>query len=153
MSRRMDKLSGGIAFNYSLDMTDPETNRPSNCCLSVQMKYLRAVKGCYLFHHFANTDNGTTGNWRQGQEECERLGGYLVEITTEQQQMFLVSNVQNTPHHLTSVLWQVNLAKEEEQHGNTNVWYIGLSDQGHEGRSVESFNEDGIRYWEVRPIL
>ena len=112
------------------------------------MKYLRAVKGCYLFHHFANTDNGTTGNWRQGQEECERLGGYLVEITTEQQQMFLVSNIPKTPHNLTSILCQVNLAKEEEQHGNTNVWYIGLSDQGHEGRSVESFNEDedGIRY-------
>ena len=104
MSRRMDKLFGGTAFHYSLDMTDPDTNIPSNCFLIVKMKYLRAVKGCYLFHHFANTDNGTTGTWRQGQEECERLGGYLVEITTEQQQMFLVYNIQKIPHNLTSVL-------------------------------------------------
>ena len=97
----MDKLFGGTAFHYSLDMTDPDTNIPSNCFLIVKMKYLRAVKGCYLFHHFANTDNGTTGTWRQGQEECERLGGYLVEITTEQQQMFLVcNNIQKTPHNL-----------------------------------------------------
>ena len=28
--------------------------------------------------------------WRQGQEECEKLGGYLAEIKTEMQQAFLV---------------------------------------------------------------
>ena len=29
-------------------------------------------------------------SWRQGQEECERLGGYLAEIKTQEQQDFLV---------------------------------------------------------------
>ena len=29
--------------------------------------------------------------WRQGQEECEKLGGYLAEIKSEMQQAFLVS--------------------------------------------------------------
>ena len=28
--------------------------------------------------------------WRQGQEECERLGGFLAEIKTVEQQSFLV---------------------------------------------------------------
>ena len=28
--------------------------------------------------------------WRQGQEECERLGGFLAEIKTPEQQNFLV---------------------------------------------------------------
>ena len=33
----------------------------------------------------------TSLTWRQGQEECEKLGGYLAEIKSEKQQAFLVS--------------------------------------------------------------
>ena len=33
----------------------------------------------------------TSLTWRQGQEECEKLGGYLAEIKSEMQQAFLVS--------------------------------------------------------------
>ena len=29
--------------------------------------------------------------WRQGQEECEKLGGYLAEIKSQEQQDFLES--------------------------------------------------------------
>ena len=29
--------------------------------------------------------------WRQGQEECEKLGGYLAEIKSQEQQDFLAS--------------------------------------------------------------
>ena len=38
--------------------------------------------------YFLFTATGLT--WRQGQEECERLGGYLAEIKTQEQQDFLV---------------------------------------------------------------
>jgi hypothetical protein len=34
-------------------------------------------------------------SWREGQEECERLGGYLAEIKTEEQQNFLVGRRNN----------------------------------------------------------
>ena len=32
----------------------------------------------------------TIMTWREGQEECESLGGYLAEITNEQQQQYVV---------------------------------------------------------------
>ena len=38
--------------------------------------------------YFLFTASGLS--WRQGQEECERLGGYLAQIMTEDQQNFLV---------------------------------------------------------------
>ena len=40
------------------------------------------------FYQIVFSATGLT--WRQGQEECERLGGFLAEIKTLEQQNFLV---------------------------------------------------------------
>ena len=64
--------------------------------------WVQSTEGCFLFHHTGTyvliiqkrikdrifSAIGLT--WRQGQEECERLGGYLAEIKTREQQDFLV---------------------------------------------------------------
>merc|ERR1712179_231912 len=64
--------------------TGPTTTTPvpTGCPVG----WVESTEGCFLFH---NTATGLT--WRQGQEECEKLGGYLAEIKSEMQQAFLVS--------------------------------------------------------------
>ena len=64
--------------------------------------WVQSTEGCFLFHHTGITVMlkrrikvrillaiGLT--WRQGQEECEKLGGYLAEIKSQMQQDFLES--------------------------------------------------------------
>ena len=65
--------------------------------------WVQSTEGCFLFHHTGTyvliiqkrikdrifSAIGLT--WRQGQEECEKLGGYLAEIKSQEQQDFLVS--------------------------------------------------------------
>merc|ERR1711915_141094 len=83
---------------------------------------------CFLFHYEA-----TIMTWREGQEECETLGGYLAEITNEQEQQYVMT---------TAALWEDILG--------TKSWFIGLSDQGHEGRWVwqHSFiDSSNYTYW------
>jgi len=82
---------------------------------------------CYLFHYEA-----TIMTWREGQEECEKLGGFLAEIKTEAQQQYLMS-----------------VAFLEEDILGTKSWFIGLSDQGHEGRWVwqHSLKDTNFTFW------
>jgi len=83
---------------------------------------------CYLFHYEA-----TIMTWREGQEECEKLGGFLAEIKTEAQQQYLMS-----------------VAFLEEDILGTKSWFIGLSDQGHEGRWVwqHSLKDTNFTFWD-----
>jgi len=86
--------------------------------------WVESTEGCFLFHH---TATGLT--WRQGQEECEKLGGYLAEIKTEMEQAFLMS-----------------IANLEEILIDTKSWQIGLSDQGHEGRWMWQHSADNVDF-------
>merc|ERR1719341_1987679 len=86
--------------------------------------WVQSTEGCFLFHH---TAIGLT--WRQGQEECEKLGGYLAEIKSQMQQDFLTS-----------------IANLEEILIDTKSWQIGLSDQGHEGRWMWQHSADDVDY-------
>merc|ERR1719341_1034005 len=86
--------------------------------------WVQSTEGCFLFHH---TAIGLT--WRQGQEECEKLGGYLAEIKSQMQQDFLMS-----------------IANLEEILIDTKSWQIGLSDQGHEGRWMWQHSADDVDY-------
>merc|ERR1719342_1067587 len=108
------------------------------CCKAIQEKTeaeIRCPDGwlffdekCYLFNYEA-----TIMTWREGQEECESLGGYLAEITNEQQQQYVMT---------TASLYEEILG--------TKSWFIGLSDQSHEGRWVweHSFiDSTNFTYW------
>ena len=46
-------------------------------------------------NHEKNTFLVNVMTWREAQEECERLGGYLAEIGSEEEQTFLVSYIPN----------------------------------------------------------
>jgi hypothetical protein len=46
--------------------------------------WVNSLEGCFLFHHEVNT------TWRDAQEECEWLGGFLAEPKSEEQIKLLV---------------------------------------------------------------
>ena len=50
------------------------------------MATVRIIEGCCALY-FLFTASGLS--WRQGQEECERLGGYLAEIKSSEQEAAL----------------------------------------------------------------
>merc|ERR1719500_1038371 len=92
-------LQFAFSFSYSLseDPTEapnsyPTTARPTTYPTTAPnpdgcpVGWVQSTEGCFLFHH---TAIGLT--WRQGQEECEKLGGYLAEIKSQMQQDFLMS--------------------------------------------------------------
>lgn len=109
--------TAGPSTSSSLPTTSPD---PYVCPVG----WVQSTEGCYLFHH---TASGLT--WRQGQEECEKLGGYLAEIKSQEQQDFLMS-----------------IANLEEILIDTKSWQIGLSDQGHEGRWMWQHSADDVDY-------
>jgi len=94
---------------YSTTTENPTTASPGGDCPD---GWIESLEGCFLFHHTANIMT-----WREAQEECEKLGGFLAEIGSQEEQTFLMS-----------------IATLEEELIGTAEWYIGLSDQGHEGR-------------------
>merc|ERR1719342_1502513 len=55
----------------------PTTASPGGECPD---GWIESLEGCFLFHHSANVMT-----WREAQEECERLGGYLAEIGSEEE--------------------------------------------------------------------
>ena len=57
------------------------TSHPINGC---PYGWVNSLEGCFLFHHEENT------TWRDAQEECEWLGGFLAEPKSEEQITFLV---------------------------------------------------------------
>ena len=46
--------------------------------------WVNSVEGCFLFEYTVAV------TWRDAQEECEGLGGFLAEVKTEEQAMLLV---------------------------------------------------------------
>ena len=46
--------------------------------------WVNSVEGCFLFEHTVAV------TWRDAQEECERLGGFLAEVKTQEQALLLV---------------------------------------------------------------
>jgi len=104
----------------------PEMYNPGRRCSEGWIFYDEI---CYLFHYEA-----TIMTWREGQEECENLGGFLAEVKTEAQQQYLMS-----------------VAFLEEDILGTKSWFIGLSDQGHEGRWVwqHSLTDTNFTFWDA----
>merc|ERR1711936_857584 len=75
--------------------------------------WINSMEGCFLFHHTKEM------TWREAQEECEKLGGFLAEPKYQEQAALLAS-----------------LAFVEEDLVGPHSWWIGLTDQGHEGRWI-----------------
>ena len=72
-------------------------------------------------------------SWWEAQDVCERHGGYLAEVKTEDQQNQLVRKFFiGIKIHLNYI--KENLAKMLEDFVEPIFWFIGLSDFGHEGR-------------------
>ena len=46
--------------------------------------WVNSAEGCFLLHYTKAC------NWRDAQEECEAMGGFLAEIKSEEQAMLLV---------------------------------------------------------------
>ena len=46
--------------------------------------WVNSLEGCFQFQYSKNI------TWREAQEECERAGGFLAEIKSEEQAMLLV---------------------------------------------------------------
>merc|ERR1719481_71590 len=86
------------------------TPYPSEGC---PQGWIDSIEGCFLFQY----DRYVT--WHEAQYECEKVGGFLAEPKTQQQQDMLKS-----------------LAFVEHSFTGVGSWWIGLTDEGHEGRWI-----------------
>merc|ERR1711962_722089 len=86
------------------------TPYPSEGC---PQGWIDSIEGCFLFQY----DRYVT--WHEAQYECEKVGGFLVEPKTQRQQHMLKS-----------------LAFVEHSFTGVGSWWIGLTDEGHEGRWI-----------------
>merc|ERR1719158_300167 len=75
--------------------------------------WVDSIEGCFLFYFNKRLSRD------RAQYECERLGGFLAEPRTQQQVDMLKS-----------------LAFLEDTFVGVETWWIGLTDQGHEGRWI-----------------
>ena len=66
-----------LAFLLAIQLSGAE---PEGC----PSGWVNSLEGCFLFHYTSNI------TWRDAQEECEKMGGFLAEIKTEEQAMLLV---------------------------------------------------------------
>jgi len=89
---------------------------------------VNSLEGCFLFHFTQKLA------WREAQEECERLGGFLAEVKSEEQATLLTS-----------------LAFVEEAVVGMHAWWIGLTDQGHEGRWIWQHSVEDALYTNWAP--
>jgi len=89
---------------------------------------VNSLEGCFLFHFTQKLA------WREAQEECERLGGFLAEVKSEEQATLLTS-----------------LAFVEEAVVGMHAWWIGLTDQGHEGRWIWQHSVEDAFYTNWAP--
>jgi hypothetical protein len=71
-------LSG--ADEYGTTTSTTSSYPPEGC----PPGWVNSLEGCFLFHFTKNI------TWRDAQEECERVGGFLAEIKSEEQAMLLV---------------------------------------------------------------
>merc|ERR1712215_600746 len=78
------------------------SNPPKDCPTG----WINSMEGCFLFHHTKEM------TWREAQEECEKLGGFLAEPKHQEQAALLAS-----------------LAFVEEDLVGPHSWWIGLTDQ------------------------
>merc|ERR1712080_299089 len=86
--------------------------------------WVDSIEGCFLFHLLRRLP------WDLAQYECESVGGFLAEPKTQQQVDMLKS-----------------LALIEDQLvGPPSAWWIGLTDQGHEGRWIWQHDIEDVSY-------
>ena len=64
---------------------------------------------------------------------CDRMGGYLAEIQTQEQADLIVSTFIKLKN-LLNVNIQASIAMVEESLTGVGSWWIGLTDMSHEGR-------------------
>jgi len=90
--------------------------------------WVNSVEGCFLF------DYTKALNWRDAQEVCESMGGFLAEVKTEEQAMLLTS-----------------LAVVQESILGISAWWVGLTEQGHQGRWVWQHSVEDTTYTNWAP--
>merc|ERR1712240_35264 len=94
--------------------------------------WVNSIEGCFLFYYHKNV------NWHEAQYECEKVGGFLAEPKTQQQVDMLKS----------IAFLEDSLVDPWDKPNGT--WWIGLTDQGHEGRWIwqhdteDAYNTDWI---------
>jgi len=71
-------------------------------------------------HHYLSTD--TLSTWSEASELANSLGGYLVSITSEEEQAFLISTFLSIPEDASSGYWIGFTDKDEE---GSFVWTSG----------------------------
>jgi len=90
--------------------------------------WVDSIEGCFYFHYTQAL------TWTDAQYECERLGGFLAEPRTEEQGDLLKS-----------------LAFVEDAFVRVESWWIGLTDQGHEGRWIWQHEAENAIYTDWVP--
>merc|ERR1712240_327418 len=94
--------------------------------------WVNSIEGCFLFYYHKYV------NWHEAQYECEKVGGFLAEPKTQQQVDMLKS----------IAFLEDSLVDPWDKPNGT--WWIGLTDQGHEGRWIwqhdteDAYNTDWI---------
>merc|ERR1712240_806323 len=94
--------------------------------------WVNSIEGCFLFYYYKYV------NWHEAQYECEKVGGFLAEPKTQQQVDMLKS----------IAFLEDSLVDPWDKPNGT--WWIGLTDQGHEGRWIwqhdteDAYNTDWI---------
>ena len=69
----------------------------------------------------------------EAMDVCDRMGGYLAEIQTQEQAELIVSILIKIKN-LVIVNMQASIAMVEESLTGVGSWWIGLTDMSHEGR-------------------
>ena len=70
----------------------------------------------------------------EAMDVCDRMGGYLAEIQTQEQAELIVSIFIKVKNLVNVMNLQASIAMVEESLTGVGSWWIGLTDMSHEGR-------------------
>merc|ERR1712034_136104 len=125
-------ISMSVVFNYLLlwplltcclqqtsaqiwnNSSSPPTEDPEGVCPDGWIDADRL--GCF---YFDNNQPEQHLSWVEAMDVCDGVGGYLVEVKTEEQATFIAS-----------------IAEVVESLTGVDSWWIGLTDMAHEGRWI-----------------